>query len=78
MSYIAKLFTARVGVFCVLHMLTTFVIFWLILGLNINPTLVAGVVISFVITPFWLLLITMNLELSKHIAKIVYGRNTND
>ncbi len=48
------------------------------LGLNINPTLVAGVVISFVITPFWLLLITMNLELSKHIAKIVYGRNTND
>ncbi len=67
-----RLFTARVGVFCILHMLTTFIIFWILMGLNVNPTFVAAIVISYIITPFWLFLTSSNLSLSKYITDIVY------
>lgn len=73
-----RLFTARVGVFCVLHMITTCFIFWIMLGLQFSPILIAGVVINFLLTPCWLFLILGNVNLSQKITDAVYKDKNNE
>lgn len=77
-TQVVRLFTARVGVFCVLHVLSTVGIFWIMLGLAFSPVIIAGVIINYLLTPCWLLFIKANLKASQSIADIVYKDKNND